>query len=460
MMSFVRRLSQKAGMLAVLTILTISACQSQHVEAETTVTSHLTGTLTVSAEVDTVADYSGFSVIIGREGPDGLDTLGHAITTSDGRFSTAVRAPARGLYPLIIAREGSILHVDQLVVADADTATLLIELPVNRRVRVGGKENSAWLAYQNTRALHNQSLIEALQEGELETDGFTGQIMQASSILWGLQETFPGTLGADVAAGESVVMLDAWDDALLVERAREIRPDNPTYLEVVRAARRAVARIDGHEAALAALGEFRERANSREMQAAIQAERAIAQIDSLDEEGARQSLAELRSQYAGTEWAEWADEAQYEIDNLLPGRQAPALDVETIEGESITLADLRGRYVMIEFFVPRSEEYLRQLPVRNALIEGFGDRVETISLSLQPDEAINEAFLQDRDFPGHYVVLDNGVEDEHVTRYNVKVVPSRFLIDPEGRIIGRYLGEGLYALQSDLAERLEAADAR
>jgi hypothetical protein len=70
--------------------------------------------------------------------------------------------------------------------------------------------------------LHNQGLIEVLQAGEVETDRFGGQVMQASGILWGLQETFPGTLGADIAAGESIVMLEDWDDELLVERANQI----------------------------------------------------------------------------------------------------------------------------------------------------------------------------------------------------------------------------------------------
>jgi hypothetical protein len=88
---------------------------------------------------------------------------------------------------------------------------------------------------------------------------------------------------------------------------------------------------------------------------------------------------------------------------------------------------------------------------------GCNGRLETISFSLQSDVDINEAFLDDREMPGHYVILDNGVEDEHVRRYNVRVVPSRFLIDPDGLIVGRYLGEGLYALQSDLSERLDAA---
>jgi predicted Zn-dependent protease len=86
-----------------------------------------------------------------------------------------------------------------------------------------------------------------------------------------------------------------------------------------------MARLQGHEASLDLLDEFRDRARMRDMQAALQAERVIAQMDSFNEDGARQALDELRRDYPDTDWAEWADEAEYEIATLMPGRLAPEI---------------------------------------------------------------------------------------------------------------------------------------
>jgi hypothetical protein len=105
MIVFARRFVQKAGMLVALTALTIAACQSQNVDTDLSVVSTLSGRITVSAEVDTVADYSGFSVIVGREGADGVDTLGFALTTSDGRF----RHPCRALRAAEFIRSSSLV---------------------------------------------------------------------------------------------------------------------------------------------------------------------------------------------------------------------------------------------------------------------------------------------------------------------------------------------------------------
>src|SRR5690554_2390239 len=90
------------AMCSVMLLVTVAACRSQQRDADITVRSHLQGRVTVSAEIDTTENYSGFEVIVGREGVDGLDTLAFAVTDAGGFFETDVDAPGRGIYPLLI----------------------------------------------------------------------------------------------------------------------------------------------------------------------------------------------------------------------------------------------------------------------------------------------------------------------------------------------------------------------
>lgn len=440
-------------LLLVMFALTNAACRSQARNVDPGVRSHLEGSVTVSPEVDSTADFRGFEVIVGARGEGGLDTLAFATTDASGRFAADVAAPRRGLYPLIIAREGTILRTGQLIIADGDSASFSIQLPSNQPLRIRSNENSAWAAFENTRALHNQSLIQLISEGDAGDEVLERQVMQASSILWDLRNIYPETVGADLAAAEAITLLEGWNDSLLVARAEEIDEENPAYVDVVRAVRRAEARLHGQQAAVNKMLEFQLRTNDRDRHAAIQTEVVIAYMDSLDERNARLAAQNLQQSYPRTAWAEWATRVMYEIENLLPGKPAPEFSLADVDGRPLQLQDLRGRIVLLEFYVPESGEFLRQLPLRQAMVTSAGDQLEVVTLSLQPDSVVVEALFEDREIAGRHVILEEGEDAAVVRDYNITAVPTRFLIDPEGRIIGRYVGENLYPLQMELAER-------
>lgn len=460
-----RLMNKRIMMIRTLTLLLVSlamtnvACRLQAQGVDTSVRSHLKGTVSVDAEIDSRGDYSGFEVIVGNDGIDGLDTLAFALTLSDGTFEMDVEAPVRGIYPLLIAREGAILRVGQLVVGEADSASFSIELPGNNQPwRIRSPENSAWLAFENTRALHNQQLIELIQDGGIADEVLGREIMQASMILWSLRDNFSGTVGADFASAESITMLETWNDSLLLERAEQIRSSNPAYIDVVRSARRAEARLRGQKSAINLLQRYQLRTDERDTHAAIQSEIVVAYIDSLDDRNAELAVRTMQQSYPGTAWAEWANRTLYEIENLLPGKPAPSFELSGRDGRTVSLDEFRGRFLLLEFYVPESVEFRRQIPLREAIIESGGDQIAAVAISLQSDPVILEALFEDRELTGRHVFLEDGAEAQIVRDYGVMSVPTRYVIDPEGRILGKYLGESLYALQQDLAELLGNTD--
>ena len=448
--------ARRGSLLLIFALLcTVAACRSQAQGTDTSVRGHLAGVVTVSAEIDATDNFEGFEIIVGNEGLDGIDTLAFAVTDRSGRFETDVSAPMRGLYPVIIAREGQILHIDQYIIADGDSATFAVELPTsNRPIRFRSHENAAWLAFQNTQALHNSSLVELLQEGAVDEERIERQVNQVSQILWSLEENFPGTVGADLAVAEAIIVLEGWNDSLLVAQAKNIDETNPRYIDIIRAARRSEARLNGQSAALDLLLAYQLRTNDRDLHAAIQSEVVVAHMDSLDARNARLAARNMQQSYPNTPWSDWAGTVLYEIDNLMPGSPAPELSLTTLDGESISLADFRGKFVLLEFYAPASEDYLRQLPVRNAISSAYEDDLEIVSISLQSDPAILEAFFEDRDVPGHHVALEEGADAPVVQSYSIAVLPMRYLIDREGAIVGRYPGEAVYAIQQEMMSLL------
>jgi hypothetical protein len=55
------------------------------------------------------------------------------------------------------------------------------------------------------------------------------------------------------------------------------------------------------------------------------------------------------------------------------------------------------------------------------------------------------------------VIAPGGREDPIVKAYNVADVPTRFLIDKDGRIVDRYQGAAYLALQEDLARLVDGS---
>lgn len=429
------------------------ACQ----QPEPQVQSYLEGRITVSPRIDESDDYSDFRVLVMHAEGRRIDTLGHAVTDRDGRFQMTVSAPDRGIYPLTVwGRQGQErLATTRYVVAPSDSGTLNVELPHKGLLRVESRENLALLGYQNTMLTHQRMLRRRLQAEAYRPNSLVQSVRLTSSILWSLQKNYPGTYASQLAAVESLSLLEGWNDSLVVARARQIEPSNPRYIDAVRIARRATARRHGQKAALNLLDTLEVRAQTAQQRAGVKAVRIQAFLDSTQTEAALSAAQRLKAEHSGSQWAEWADRAQYEAEHLMPGMTAPNLTFRTLNGDSLSLRALRGHPVVLEYYRPDSDTYERQLTARNALYESTrADSVAFVSISTEADSVVNRAFLNNQTLPGHRVIAPRGADDSLVTRYNVVDVPTRFLLDADGNIVNQYQDSAFLALRLDLLQLL------
>lgn len=408
------------------------------------VRSSFEGTISIRPEVDLSKNYRGFEVLVAQSKDGEPDTLGYAVTDSSGYFSMQVTAPARGMYGLVISRVGQILASGRIIIADGDSASLVAAFPLNgRTMRIRSLENSAWQAYQNTLAQHERDLVELVQSGAYEEEAVNARYSQTTAILWELQQTFPNSMAGELAAAEAIVMGSGWNDSLAVARMRELSGSNARFTDAARSARHAQARLAGQSAALALLDEMTERTESSVQRAEIASERVLAYMDSSQFDTALAVAQSMREDFVDTQWATWAERATYEIQNLLPGMEAPNFAVRDASGDSLSLQDLRGKHVILEFYRPEDDLYQRELPGRNNIFTVLGaDQVEIVSISMQPDTLVNEGFFEERVAPGRHVYGGLDVAQQ----YNIHVLPTRYVIDPQGNLVDKYIGGTMAAL--------------
>ena len=111
------------------------------------------------------------------------------------------------------------------------------------------------------------------------------------------------------------------------------------------------------------------------------------------------------------------------------------------DGRAFRLSDLRGQHVLLDFWGSWCGPCRRESPTLRAVNEQFADRLTVVSVALERDSSSwQRALRQDgRDWP-HQVMDRTGslkfLSGEIADRYGVKQVPTNFLIDPEGRVVG------------------------
>jgi hypothetical protein len=411
------------------------------------------GFITVSAQIDSTQDYSGIELIVTDGQQDGPDTLGYAITDTDGAFSMDVDASDRGVFPFVIKRGGSVINVAQFVVAPSDTVSIRAELPLGNRIPIiKSYENSAWAAFRNAEAAHSDRVNKLLGGQDANAEQLRQSIEQASGVLWSIRNTYPGTMAADVASAKSVVMLDGWNDSLLVVRLQELDPEAPGFAETVQAGGRAETRLHGLAAGVELLTTMRDKTERPDAQAAIQREIALAYLDMGAGEEAFAAAESLKVNYAGTEWAEWAGRAQYAARNLMPGMPAPDFTLKTRTGGTVDLDSLRGKVVVLEFWAPRDRQAAQDLSSIRQIVESdaWSMGIEWVSVGLEVDDDLYEAFFEGRTVPGTQVRDTEDVMQDLIRRFNVEVVPTRYLIDQEGRIVRKYTGNTLLELSAEI----------
>jgi peroxiredoxin len=121
-------------------------------------------------------------------------------------------------------------------------------------------------------------------------------------------------------------------------------------------------------------------------------------------------------------------------------RPAPAIDLETLSGSRVALADYAGRLVVVNFWATWCKPCLKELPALDALARDLGERGLTV-LTVNVDRGRRAKVNRFAERLGLTVpvLLDRDGTVRYA--YRVRVLPATQLIGRDGHIRGRVLGE-------------------
>jgi cytochrome c-type biogenesis protein len=136
------------------------------------------------------------------------------------------------------------------------------------------------------------------------------------------------------------------------------------------------------------------------------------------------------------------------------GSPAPAYAARTLDGKELALADLRGEVVLLNIWATWCGPCVREMPRLEALHREFGARgvrVVGVNIDRGSAEETVRRYLA-RHGITFTILLDS--DDAVSTRFRAMGVPETFLIDHEGIVRHRWIGE-FDPTADDVRHRLE-----
>ncbi|MEM1165643.1 MAG: TlpA disulfide reductase family protein [Planctomycetota bacterium] len=126
---------------------------------------------------------------------------------------------------------------------------------------------------------------------------------------------------------------------------------------------------------------------------------------------------------------------------LMSGGPAPTWSADTLEGEPLSLDDLEGEIVLIDFWATWCPPCVRAMPQIQEIHEDYADRgVRVLGMNQdRGNRALVERFVDARDITFTQVMdTDGAINNE----FGVTGIPTTFILDADGNIVHKHVGFG------------------
>ncbi len=185
-----------------------------------------------------------------------------------------------------------------------------------------------------------------------------------------------------------------------------------------------------------------------------------------DEVRATELLKTLKTDFPDTDAGKRADnmiasierqrEAKKIQGELVEGSKFPDFEVQDIDGKPLSIGNYKGKIVMLDFWATWCGPCVHELPNVVSVYGKYHDKgFEIIGISLDQDKEKLTSFLKEKNVTWAQYFDGQGWQNKLASKYGITSIPSTFLLDKEGKIIGVGLrGEELQgAIEKAVAAR-------
>ncbi len=132
-----------------------------------------------------------------------------------------------------------------------------------------------------------------------------------------------------------------------------------------------------------------------------------------------------------------------DLDGQWVDRQAPSFELPDRQGEIHSLSQYRGQVVFLNFWASFCEPCRKEMPSMESLVRQYEAQGMTmVAISLDEGWAEIDRFMASF-LPGQTSAMTVLLDDQDATAhaYGTELLPETYIIDREGRIVARFVGD-------------------
>ena len=150
---------------------------------------------------------------------------------------------------------------------------------------------------------------------------------------------------------------------------------------------------------------------------------------------------------------------------VVNGENSPVIKGQLLDGSSFDLAELKGQYVLVDFWGSWCGPCLKEIPGLKQIDQKYKNKafkeasgMKILSIAIEKNEARWKSAIKRTGMNWKYHMVDLSTSLKFLnsplaTEFGVKQVPSKFLLNPEGVIIG--VNQSLEEIDAFFEERLK-----
>jgi hypothetical protein len=400
----------------------------------------------VADSLDNSGDYAGFNILIfSRTSANAAaDTVFFGVTDTSGNISGQIRLESEGSFPVQITRNGRNLASFRILLAGGDTVKVNGEFPgIQETLEVDSREARAMemfrrvdTGFQRT----NQFII----SGQIPDSMITQELQKWTGLYWEVFEKQKGTFASKFALEQAITALSRFNRPAMFEKLNAAFEEDLAFGMAVTLGKQYVADTQGLEAAVSYIDSVRGLTRRKEIVQAIDKSKIKLYFDSARVEKARLLLEDYKDEFVNEEeeLPFWYKNMRFEINEIPPGSEVPEFSFYSVDGDTITNSNMVGKAYILEFTLMANTLYQNQYDEAALIFQIYNSSgLEYYTIPFDNSANTIIGFFEERErFWG--LADPPSFDPKGLTeRFNIQYYPTRVLVDAEGNIVRKFVGE-------------------